>query len=94
VKTWVALVCLSVALAACSPALVPQRSRVAGGEAVTCRNVVPTGSHLPRTVCTTAAERREQEQAGREMIEEEQRRRMAEETMRRTLERPVIRDQR
>lgn len=83
VNVWVALVSL-VILSACSHAHVPQRSRVAAGEMVTCRQVTPTGSHMMRTVCTSAAERKQQEQDGRAMIEEERRRRSVEDTMRQT----------
>lgn len=89
-KTWVSSICLSVALAACSQAHVPQRSRIASGELVTCKQVTPTGSHLPRTVCTSAAEREQQQASARAIIEEEQRRRMAEDAMRQTFERQSV----
>lgn len=66
----IALIPVSVAIAACSQALVPQRSRVASGEIVTCRDVTPTGSHLPRRVCTSAAERERQQEAARAVLDD------------------------
>lgn len=84
VNIWVALVSLII-LSACSHANAPQRSRIAGGEMVTCRQVTPTGSHMMRTVCTSAAERRKQEEEGRSLMEEERRRRSIEDATRQTL---------
>lgn len=85
---WVPLILLVMVLSACSSqAHVQQRSRIASGERVTCRQQTPTGSHMPRVVCTSAAERAQQEREGRAMIEEEQRLRAAEDAMRQTMQR-------
>ena len=51
------LASLCACVAACSPALQPQTGKVASGQVVTCKDVTPTGSNVPRRVCTSAAER-------------------------------------
>jgi hypothetical protein len=73
VKMFVLLsaICL---LSACSHAQVPKQSRVAASsEVVTCRTETPTGSHRPRTVCTSRTQRQKQEQEGRSFIDETKR---------------------
>jgi hypothetical protein len=65
-----------LALAACSPALVQEQSKIVQAQGIQCRQVTSTGSHMVRRVCTTKAERDQQSiqaQAGLEEAMEQQR---------------------
>jgi hypothetical protein len=66
----VAIACLCVAISACSPALVQEQGKVAGGQVETCKMVTPTGSNYPRRVCSTASEREEQRGESQRTLEQ------------------------
>jgi hypothetical protein len=57
----------------CSAALIPHQSPFAKGERVTCHRVTPTGSHLPRRICRTEAQRAQAEEDAKEILAEQQR---------------------
>jgi hypothetical protein len=61
---------LCVGLAACSPALVPEQGKVAGGQVVTCKDVTPTGSNVPRRVCSSVSERDAQRSESQRTLEQ------------------------
>lgn len=91
VKIPVLLASSCLLLIGCSYANVQQKSRIASGERVTCRQVTPTGSHLPRTICVSDAQREQAEQDGREILAEQQRRAALEQSMRESLRREPVR---
>jgi hypothetical protein len=61
---------LCVFVAACSPALQPQTGKVASGQVVTCRDVTPTGSNVPRRVCSSVSERDAQRDDSQRTLEQ------------------------
>lgn len=84
-KKWVLLSMMCAIGSACSQAHVPQKSQIAGGQQiVTCRTQTPTGSHRPRTVCTSASERAQKEAEARAIVTEAARNRALEEQWRAT----------
>ena len=64
----------TVALTACSPALVQEPGKVASASRVVCRDVVPVGSHLKERVCTTTAALNEDSKEAQAVLEAAQQR--------------------
>ena len=56
--------------AACSPALQQQTGKVASGQVVTCKDVTPTGSNVPRRVCTSASAREAERDESQRTLEQ------------------------
>lgn len=63
---------LCLLLIACSPALVQEPGELAKARQVVCMDVVPTGSLLPKRVCTTAGASAEEAAEAKEALAEAQ----------------------